>query len=115
MKSIFQLLSFSPEKAAAVVAFGLLGLTAVAAPQPGAEAAVSPPPTAAQSALVAPEEDILDIRGPIHIPAAFRWLPWSGGALAASASVSVPGPSFADRDASCRMKSRWKNLPPRAR
>jgi hypothetical protein len=83
MKSIFQLLSLSPEKAATVVAFSLLGLTAFAAPQPGAVAAVPPTATAAQSAPAAPEEDILDIRGPIHIPAAFRWLPWSGGALAA--------------------------------
>jgi hypothetical protein len=85
MKSIFQLLSFSPEKAATVVAFSLLGLTAVAVPQPGAVAAVPPPTTAAQSALAAPGEDILDIRGPIHIPACFPWLPWSAGSLAAVA------------------------------
>jgi len=83
MKNFFQLLSFFPEKAATVVAFSLLGLTAVAAPQPGAVAAAPPKTTAAQSALAAPEEDILDIRGPIHIPARFPWLPWSAGVLAA--------------------------------
>ncbi|MEY4484213.1 MAG: hypothetical protein RL693_1665 [Verrucomicrobiota bacterium] len=29
-----------------------------------------------------PQEDILDIRGPIHIPAPFPWLAWSAGVLA---------------------------------
>jgi hypothetical protein len=32
----------------------------------------------------APAEDILDIRGPIHIPAPFQWLRWSVGVLAAA-------------------------------
>jgi hypothetical protein len=33
----------------------------------------------------APAEDILDIRGPIHIPAQFPWLAWSAGAIGAVA------------------------------
>lgn len=33
----------------------------------------------------APPEDILDIRGPIPIPAPFPWLPWTAGAVGAAA------------------------------
>lgn len=41
--------------------------------------AAPPPP---QQAV--PEEDILDIRGPIHIEAPFPWLAWSAGAALAA-------------------------------
>ena len=37
----------------------------------------------APAAPSAPEEDILDIRGPIHIPAAFPWAAWTAGSFAA--------------------------------
>lgn len=78
----------SPEKAVVIVAFSFLGLNALAVPQPGPVAAALPAaagaPAAPATAPAAPEEDIIDIRGPIHIPPAFPWLAWSVGALAAA-------------------------------
>ncbi|MEO8352758.1 MAG: hypothetical protein ABI680_13565, partial [Chthoniobacteraceae bacterium] len=84
----------SPEKAAVVIAISFISLTALAAPQPGlgavapatapgAQPVVVDPPTTV-NAPTTPEEDILDIRGPIHIPAALRWGAWTAGALAAT-------------------------------
>jgi hypothetical protein len=70
---------------AVVIALSVLGLNAQAAPTPAAPPA--PPAPVVQAAPhqpTAPEEDILDIRGPIHIPASFPWLAWSAGALAAA-------------------------------
>jgi hypothetical protein len=84
MNHRFQFLSVSPGKAATIVAFSLISLTAFAASQPGGVAAVPSPATAAHSTPAVPAEDILDIRGPIHIPAPFPWLAWTGGALAAA-------------------------------
>ncbi len=72
---------FTHRKVAALVALGLLALNAQAAPQPPAAPLIQPTPQ--QQAV--PQEDILDIRGPIHIPAAFPWLAWTGGALGAAA------------------------------
>ena len=75
MKSFSHFHSVSPVIAAAVVALSLVGLNAHAAPLP-APVAPSAPVTKA-----APQEDILDIRPPIHIAAPFPWLAWSAGAL----------------------------------
>ncbi len=86
MKTLIHRFPLSPEKAAAVVAFSFFGLTAFAAPQPGPVAVAPPTATGAHSAPAtpaAPEEDILDIRGPIHIPAPFPWA-WTTGSLAAA-------------------------------
>lgn len=68
-------------KTAALVAFSFVGLNVFGATQPGPVAALSP---AATGAPAAEEEDIIDIRGPIHIPAAFPWLAWGTGTLAAA-------------------------------
>ncbi len=86
MKNLRHLLSLSPEKAAAVVAFSFVGLTALAAAAagPGGRRRSAPAPTRRQRLPTAPEEDILDIRGPIHIPAAFPWAAWTAGSLAAA-------------------------------
>jgi hypothetical protein len=85
MNILFHRIAASSEKAAAVIALGLLALNAQAAPPPAAPQ-VPPAPViqAAPHQQAAPEEDILDIRGPIHIPAPFPWLAWSAGALAAA-------------------------------
>jgi hypothetical protein len=74
-----------------IAAFALLvsdanALTKVAPPPPQAPMIQAAPPQLGmpqQQALT--EEDILDIRGPIHIEAPFPWLAWSAcAALAAS-------------------------------
>lgn len=83
MKNPFRHLSLRPDYVAAAVALALLGLQAHAAlapvsPVPPSSAA----PSAARPAAV-PAEDIIDIRPPIHIPAAFPWLAWIVGALVA--------------------------------
>jgi len=70
--------STSPVIAATVAMFSLVGLNAHGAPQP---AAVVPSAPASQGV---PQEDILDIRPPIHLPAPFPWLAWSAGALGAA-------------------------------
>jgi hypothetical protein len=85
MKTLTHLLPISPKRAATVVAISCFGLTAFAAPQPGPVAAAPSPATGAHSGPPAPaaaEEDILDIRGPIHIPTAFPWVSWAVGSLA---------------------------------
>jgi len=76
--------------AAVALSLGLFALRAHAAPAP-----VSPPSPPAPVVLATPQlatpqqsatvEDIIDIRGPIHIPAAFPWLLWSLGAAGALA------------------------------
>lgn len=63
--------------AAIVAAFGLCPLALQAQ-------AVAPPPALSSQPVLA-EEDILDIRGPIHIPAAFPWLTPTAGVLGALA------------------------------
>jgi hypothetical protein len=78
MKTLFHLFFFPPAMAAAVVALSLFSVTAQAAPPP------NPVPRTAPAAPAAPEQDIIDIRPPIHIPAAFPWMVWSAGALAAA-------------------------------
>jgi len=78
MKPFSHLRSLSPAKAAVVVALSLFSVTAQAAPPSNAI------PRTASTAPVAPEQDIIDIRPPIHISAAFPWMVWSAGALAAA-------------------------------
>jgi hypothetical protein len=87
MKAFPQFVCLSPGKAATVAALSLLGLTAFAAAQPGPVTAIQPAVTGAHAgapAPVVPEEDILDIRGPIHIPAPYPWAAWAMGSLAIS-------------------------------
>jgi hypothetical protein len=75
MKTFFHLFPFSAAMAAAVVALSLFSANAQGAP---------PPNQVPRTASAAPEQDIIDIRPPIHIPAAFPWMIWSAGALAAA-------------------------------
>jgi hypothetical protein len=71
--------------AAVALALILPGLDANAAPAPiAAQAATAPVLQAAAQPQGAPERDIIDIRGPIHIPAPFPWLAWSAGGLLAA-------------------------------
>ena len=81
MKTLIHHFSLPPKKAAAVIALSLFGLGAQAAPPP-ALPQIQPAPVAQPATQT--QEDILDIRGPIHIPDAFPWLAWSAGALAAA-------------------------------
>jgi hypothetical protein len=71
MKNLLQLASMLPGAAVIATALSLSGLTAVA-DQPPQPAVAAPTPS---------EEDILDIRGPIPIPAPFPWGVWTAGAL----------------------------------
>jgi hypothetical protein len=89
MKTFSPIVSLPAGKAAAIVAFSLLGLNAFGVqPGPataaGAAVAGAHPVADSSAAPVAPEEDILDIRGPIHIPAAFPWAAWIAGSFAAA-------------------------------
>jgi hypothetical protein len=77
MKTFFHLFPFSAAMAAVVVALSLFSVNAQAAPPS------NPIPRTVSTAPVATEQDIIDIRPPIHIPAAFPWMIWSAGALAA--------------------------------
>ena len=69
MKTLIHCFSFRLKNAAAVVTLSLLGF-ATQASQPPAVSQIQPAPAAqpAANSPVAPQEDILDIRGPIHIP-----------------------------------------------
>ena len=78
MKPFFYLFPFSAAMAAAVVALSLFSVNAQGAPPS------NPVPRTAPAAQAAPEQDIIDIRPPIHIPAAFPWMVWSAGALVAA-------------------------------
>lgn len=69
-----------------IAAFALLvsnanALTKAAPPAPQAPMIQAAPPLQQQAV---PEEDILDIRGPIHIEAPFPWIEWSVGAVVAA-------------------------------
>lgn len=85
MKTSSNTLALCAAKMAAGLALVLSGLSAQAAPSP-ATPGNSPTPViqAAPRQQAAPQEDILDIRGPIHIPASFPWLAWTAGAFAAA-------------------------------
>lgn len=86
MKTSFSILRLRPQLAAVVASLGFLGLSAHAVPltaaAPASGVLVAPtgkaPPGAGQ-------DDIFDIRPPIHIPAEIFWTGWAAGALAATA------------------------------
>jgi hypothetical protein len=80
MKNLLNRLGIPAGTVAAVIALSLLAMNAQAAtPQIPSAPAFQAAPHQQQAS---PEEDIFDIRGPIHIPAPFPWLAWSAGALA---------------------------------
>lgn len=79
MKSRIRHLLLPSAVVGALLAPSLTGLRAQAAPAPAPQAIHAAAPAQVQSTS---EEDILDIRGPIHLPAPFPWLAWSAGALA---------------------------------
>lgn len=69
---------------AIIIAVISFALAAVDAQVTADSAAKSGPAPGVQPRVAGVEEDILDIRGPIHIPASsFSWMFWSAGALAA--------------------------------
>jgi hypothetical protein len=86
MKTSFSLIPLRPHLAAAAVALGFLGLSVQAAPV-AVPATVSSPagaPAGNPAPATAPEEDIFDIRPPIHIAEEVFWAGWGAGALAAA-------------------------------
>jgi hypothetical protein len=85
VKNLTQFWPNFPAKAAAIIAFSFVGLTSFAAPPPGSTPVgpLTAPGLHAPPAAPSPAgEDILDIRGPIHIPAPFPWAAWTLGAIA---------------------------------
>jgi hypothetical protein len=85
MNISFHRIPVSLARAATVIVLGLLSTTAQAAPSQAASPIQSAPVTqTVHPPRAAAEEDILDIRGPIHIPAPFPWLAWGAGTLAAA-------------------------------
>jgi hypothetical protein len=85
MKSLYQHISATLTMASAVLALSPPCLTAKAGPPPTTPPGPSSPVIqAAPHPQAVPEEDIFDIRGPIHIPASFPWAAWSAGTLAAA-------------------------------
>jgi hypothetical protein len=84
MKNLLTHLGLPAGTVVAVIALSLLAMNAQAAtplanPQNPSAPVIQAAPHQQQAV---PQEDILDIRGPIHIPAPFPWLAWSAGALA---------------------------------
>ncbi len=76
----------SLSRALLVLSLGACALTADAALVPAPASAPSLPALqTAPAQYAAPPEDILDIRGPIHIPTPFPWLPWTAGAVGVAA------------------------------
>jgi hypothetical protein len=86
MKTSFSLISLRPHLAAAAVSLGFLGLSAHAAPiaAPATPSAVTGAPAGKTLPVTAPEEDIFDIRPPIHIAEEVFWAGWGAGVLAAA-------------------------------
>jgi hypothetical protein len=85
MKTPFSLLPLR-RRLAAVLSFGFLGLTVHAAPivAPAATPGMVGAPRGNTLPVAAPEEDIIDIRPPIHIAEEVFWAGWGAGALAAA-------------------------------
>jgi hypothetical protein len=86
MKTSFLILFRRPQLAAVAVSLGLLGLSVHAAPL-GAPATASGVLAAAPDKtlpVAAPQDDIFDIRPPIHIPSEVFWAGWSAGLLVAA-------------------------------
>jgi hypothetical protein len=87
MKTSFLILFRRPQMAAVAVSLGLLGLSVHAAPL-GAPATTSGVLAAAPDKtlpVAAPQDDIFDIRPPIHIPGEIFWAGWAVGTFAAAA------------------------------
>jgi hypothetical protein len=87
MKTSFLILFRRPQLAAVAVSLGLLGLSVHAAPL-GAPATASGVLAAAPDKILpvaAPQDDIFDIRPPIHIPGEIFWTGWAVGTFAAAA------------------------------
>jgi hypothetical protein len=87
MKSLFSILFRRPQLAAVAVTIGLLGLSAHAAPPaaPTTASGVFAMPPGKTPPVVAPQDDIFDIRPPIHIPGEIFWAGWAAGAFATAA------------------------------
>ena len=87
MKSLFSILFRRPQLAAVTVSLGLLGLSAHAAPPaaPTTASGVFATPPGKTLPVVAPQDDIFDIRPPIHIPGEIFWIGWAAGAFATAA------------------------------
>jgi len=86
MKTPLSLLPFRRHLAVAAVSLGFLVLGAHAATLAAATSApaVAGAPAAKTLPVAAPEEDIFDIRPPIHIAEEFFWVGWAAGAFAAA-------------------------------
>ena len=86
MKTPFSILLLRRHLAAVAVSLGFLGLSAHAAPiaAPATAPGVAGAPAGNTLPVAAPEEDIFDIRPPIHIADEVFWAGWGAGALAAA-------------------------------
>src|SRR5271165_5589954 len=86
MKISFSLISFRRHLAAAAVSLGFLGLSAHATSiaTPATAPGVTGAPTGNTLPVTAPEEDIFDIRPPIHIAEEVFWVGWGAAGLAAA-------------------------------
>jgi len=84
MKTFLSLLPLGPHLAAGAVSLGFLVLSAHAAPiaAPATAPGVANAPPGKTLPVAAPEEDIFDIRPPIHIAGEVFWAGWAAGALA---------------------------------
>jgi hypothetical protein len=87
MKTSCSILLLRPQLAAVAVSLGLLSLSAQAAPlaAPATASGVLATPPAKTPSVAAGQDDIFDIRPPIHIPEEIFWAGWAAGALAAAA------------------------------
>ena len=86
MKTPLSLLPLRWHLAAVAVSLGFLVLSAHAAPiaAPASATAVAGAPAAKTLPVAAPEEDIFDIRPPIHVAGEVFWAGWAAGAVAAA-------------------------------
>jgi len=85
MKTPFSIFPLHRHLAAVAVSLGFLGLSAHAAPiaAPATAPGVAGAPAGNTLPGAPPEEDIFDIRPPIHIAGEVFWAGWAAGALAA--------------------------------
>ena len=85
MKTPFSIFLLHRHLAAVAVSLGFLGLSAHAAPiaAPATAPGVAGAPAGNTLPGAPPEEDIFDIRPPIHIAGEVFWAGWGAGALAA--------------------------------
>ena len=85
MKTPFSIFPLHRHLAAVAVSLGFLGLSAHAAPiaAPATAPGVADAPAGNTLPGAPPEEDIFDIRPPIHIAGEVFWAGWGAGALAA--------------------------------